>query len=99
MPSMMPVISAIRLERSLMSLIVPTTRATASLLRRAMSDALAASALASRALSAFCLTADVSSSDLARAIAELREFAIAVADLLQRLEIVRRYALIDEHGA
>ena len=65
MPSMMPVMSAILLERSLMSCMVDTTWLTTVLPFCATSDALAASAVACCALSAFCFTVEVSSSMLA----------------------------------
>ncbi len=65
MPSMMPMMSAIFAELSLMPCIVSTTRPTTALPFSATSDALAASVLACCALSAFCLTVEVSSSMLA----------------------------------
>ncbi|KGS00044.1 hypothetical protein X948_3588 [Burkholderia pseudomallei MSHR5608] len=65
MPSIMPMISAIFDERSLMSFIVSTTRSTTELPRSATSDAFDASPLACCAFSAFCRTVDVSSSMLA----------------------------------
>ena len=64
MPSMMPVISAILVELSLMSCIVSTTWPTTALPFCATDEAFAASALPCCALSAFCFTVDVSSSML-----------------------------------
>ena len=62
MPSITPMMSAIRRELSLIAFIVPTTSLTTSPPRTATLDALRASWLAWRALSAFCLTVELSSS-------------------------------------
>ena len=65
MPSITPMMSAILRELSSIWPIVPITRFTTSLPVRAISDALFASPLACRALSAFCFTVAVNCSMLA----------------------------------
>ncbi len=64
MPSITPMMSAIFLLLSLIPAMVSTTLPTTSPPLTAMSDALTASVLAWRALSAFCFTMEVSSSML-----------------------------------
>ncbi|OEZ57617.1 hypothetical protein JAB2_49860 [Janthinobacterium sp. HH100] len=62
MPSITPMMSTIFFADSLIELIVSTTCDTTEPPFRATSDAVAASLFASRALSAFCFTVEVSSS-------------------------------------
>ena len=79
MPSMTPMMSTILLAEVLIEPMVSTTCETTSPPLRATSDALAASRLASRALSAFCFTVEVNSS-MAEAVFSSELACISVRD-------------------